>query len=59
MRFVAMTGLGAYLRAMVLFPTPPLPLATTRTLSTLAMARFSMGPPRRGICGGGGRLGKP
>lgn len=51
---------GAGLPATVLLPTPPLPLATARTFLTLGSGLLCIGPPLRGICGGGpGRLGRP
>lgn len=51
----------SYSPAIVLFPTPPFPLATITTLSTFGTPLFSGGPPRRGIVGGGFacRFGKP
>ena len=47
--------------AIVLFPTPPFPLATTTTLRTPGMCAFLGGPPpMRGIVGGAGLLvGRP
>src|SRR5258708_7141113 len=42
--------------AMVLLPTPPLPLATATTFLTCGMPRFG-GSPRRGIIGGSPRFG--
>lgn len=44
--------------ATVLFPTPPLPLATATTFFTFGMPRFG-GRPRRGIIGGSPRFGSP
>ena len=41
--------------ATVLFPTPPLPLATTTTFLTFGILRFTGGPVRRGITGAGAR----
>lgn len=38
--------------AIVLFPTPPFPLATATMRLTFGTGRFSMGPWRRGIVGG-------
>ena len=40
------------LLAMVLFPTPPFPLATAKTFWTFAMGLLLMDPPFRGISGG-------
>ena len=48
-----------HIRAIVLFPTPPFPLATARTFLTFGIDRFTIGPAFLGICGGGGRLGRP
>lgn len=45
--------------AIVLLPTPPLPLATATTLRTFGIVRLMIGPPRRGICGGAPRCGSP
>jgi hypothetical protein len=42
----------------VLFPTPPLPLATATTFFTFGMPRLS-GRPRRGIIGGSPCFGSP
>ena len=47
------------IRAIVLFPTPPFPLATARTLLTFGIGLFTIGPAFLGICGGSGRLGRP
>jgi hypothetical protein len=44
---------SAYSPAIVLFPTPPFPLATTTTFFTFGIDRFCMGPPLRGIWGAG------
>jgi hypothetical protein len=44
--------------ATVLFPTPPLPLATAMTFFTLGIPRLG-GRPRRGIVGGSPRFGRP
>ena len=48
-----------HIRAIVLFPTPPFPLATARTFLTFGRGLFTIGPAFLGICGGGGRLGRP
>ena len=48
-----------HIQAIVLFPTPPFPLATARTFLTFGIDRFTIGPAFLGICGGGGRLGRP
>lgn len=47
------------IQAIVLFPTPPFPLATARTFLTFGIGLLTIGPAFLGICGGSGRLGRP